>query len=90
LFLALAGYWAGGEPQAWVPESLSIVIRREDFRIRESVYNVLGAVKALTPLRATNGATEAIKSAGRPGAFLPYTGRKRHGKAVGFFCFGKV
>jgi len=68
LFLALAGEWAGGEPQSSVPESLSIVIRREDFRTRESIYNVLGAVKALTPLRTT----EAIKSAVRPGAFLPF------------------
>jgi len=70
-FLALAGEWAGGEPQALVTESLSIVIRREDFRIRESIYNVLGAVKALTPLRAT----EAIKSAVRNGAFLPFLPR---------------
>ena len=54
-----------------VTERLSIVIRREDFRIRESVYIVLGAVKTLTPLRAT----EAIKSAVRPGSFLPFLTR---------------
>jgi len=73
LFLALAGEWAGGEPQAWVPESLSIVNRREDFRTRESVYNVLGAVKALTPLTAT----ETIKAAVLNGAFLPFLPRLR-------------
>ena len=71
MFLALAGEWAGGEPQALVTESLSIVIRREDFRIRESNHNELGAVKALTPLRAT----EAIKSAAGNGAFLPFLPR---------------
>jgi len=51
LFLALVGE-AGGEPQAWVPESLSIVTRREDSRMRESVDNVHSAVKALKPLMA--------------------------------------
>jgi len=38
LFLVL-GEWAGAEPKALVTESLSMVIRREDFRIRESIYN---------------------------------------------------
>jgi hypothetical protein len=69
--LALAGGWAEGVPQAYVTESLSIVIRREDFRTRESNHNVLGAVKALTPLRAT----ETIKAAVRNGAFLPFLPR---------------